>query len=97
MRMCCFNTNIWQTFCNTDLTFCLMIAKEQGFFLRAKKSQTLACPNGQPSQLIFYTCLTCVLIKIAELPDLNITKLSINTSSDADNVYWRRKRNKYGL
>ena len=56
MRMCCFNTNIWQTFCDTDLTFCVMIAKEQGFFLRAKKSQTLVCPNGQPSQLIFYTC-----------------------------------------
>ena len=89
MGMCCFKTNIWQTFCDTDLTFCVMIAEEQGFFLRAKKSQTLVCPNGQRSQLIFYTCLTRVLIKIAELPDLNITKLSINTSSDADDVYWR--------
>ena len=52
-----FNTNIWQTCCNTDLTFCVMIAKEQGFFLRAKKLQTL---NGQPGQLIFYTFNTCL-------------------------------------
>ena len=89
MRMCCFKTNIWQTFCDTDLTFCVMIAKEKGFFLRTKKSQTLVCPNGQPSPLIFCTCLTRVKIKIAELPDLNITKLSINTSSDADDVYGR--------
>ena len=88
MRMCCFKTNIWQTFCDTDLTFCVMIAKEQGFFLRAKTSQILVCPDGQPSQLIFYTCLTSVYIKIAELPDLNITKLSIKTPSDADDVYW---------
>ena len=65
-----------------------MIAKEQGFSLRAKKLQTLVCPNGQLSQLIFYTCLTLVKIKIAELPDLNITNLSINMSSDADDVYW---------
>ena len=89
MRTCCFKMNIWQTFCDTDLTFCVIIAKEQGFFLRAKKLQTLVCPNGQPSQLIFYTCLTRVYIRIAELPDLNITELSINMSSDADDVYWR--------
>ena len=28
-------------------------------------------------------------LKITELPDLNITKLLINTSSVADDVYWR--------
>ena len=89
MRICCFKTNMIQTYCDTDLTFCVMIAKEQGFFLRAKKSQTLMCLNGQPSQLIFCTCLTRVSIKITELPDLKITKLSINTPSDADDVYWR--------
>ena len=89
MRMCCLKTNIWQTFCDFDLTFCVMIAKEQGFFLRAKTLQTLVCPNGQSSQLTFYTCLTRVYIKIVELPDLNIRKLSINTSSDADDVNWR--------
>ena len=89
MRMCCFKTNIIQPCCDTDLIFRVMIAKEQDFFLRAKKLQTLVCPNGQPSQLIFYTCLTRVLIKITELPDLEITKLSINTPSDADDVYWR--------
>ena len=27
-RTCCFKMNIWQTFCDTDLTFCVMIAKE---------------------------------------------------------------------
>ena len=80
-------------FLDTDPRFCVMIAKEQGFFLRAKRSQTLVCPNGHPSQLIFYTCLTRVEIKITELPDLKITKLSINASSDSDVVYWRWKRN----
>ena len=63
MRMCCFKMNIWQTFCDTDLTFCVMIAKEQGFSLRAKKSQTLVCPNGQPSQLIVQNRLSIDNIK----------------------------------
>ena len=49
---------------------CVMRAKEQGFFLRAKQSQTLVCPYGQPYHLI----------RLTE---------SINTSSDADVVYWR--------
>ena len=88
MRMCCFKTNVIQICCDTDLTFCVMIAKEQGFFLRPKKSQTLMCPNGQQSQLIFYTYLTRVKIKVTELPDSKITKLSIDTPSDADDVYW---------
>ena len=46
MMMCCFKTNMIQTFCDIDLTFGGMKAKEQGFFLRAKKSQTLVYPNG---------------------------------------------------
>ena len=82
-------TNMTQTFCDTDLTFCVMISKEQGFFLRAKISQTLECPYGQLCQLIFYTRLTCVEIRITEIPDLKMTKLSINTSSDADVGDWR--------
>ena len=35
-------TNMIQTFCDTDLTFCVMIAKEHGFFLRAKKNRRLS-------------------------------------------------------
>ena len=53
MKTCCFMTNMIQSFCDTDLTFCFTISKEQGFFLRAKKSQTLMCPYGQLCQLIF--------------------------------------------
>ena len=37
MKTCYFVTNMIQTFYDTDLTFCVMIPKEQGFFLRAKK------------------------------------------------------------
>ena len=61
-------------FCDTDLIFCVMIPKEQGFFLKAKESQTLVCPYGQLCQLIFYTCLTRVLIRITEIPDLKKNK-----------------------
>ena len=87
MRTCCFKTNIIQTLCDTDLTLCVMIAKEHGFFLKANKSQILVCPNCQPCQLISYTCLTSLRIRITDIPDLKITKLSINMSSDSDVVY----------
>ena len=89
MKTCCLMTNMIQTFCDTNRTFCVTIPIKQGFFLRAKKWEILVCPYGQLCQLIFYTCLTRVEIRITEIPDLKTTKLSMNTPSDADVVDWR--------
>ena len=80
---------IQEIFCDTVPAFCALIADEQGFFLRAKESQTLVCHYDQPCQRIFYRCLTRVLIRITEIPDIKTAQLSIKTSSDADVVYWR--------
>ena len=70
MKTCCFMTNMIQTFCDTDITFCVIIPKEhRASFSEQKKKKkkitnNLLCAYGQLCQLIFYTCLTRVEISV---------------------------------
>ena len=61
MKTCCFMTNMIQTFSDTDLTFCVMIPKEQDFVLRAKKIAdppvSLRLAMSTCFLHMFYTCL----------------------------------------